>query len=84
MYKLNTAAIFSLGHPYIESTTVLSDIFLHIVHIFCNFVLCCIDTVPARSAHIQISPPILVFCYANDFHISLCFATCVIIVDCHK
>ena len=25
MYYLNTAAIFFLGHPYIESTTVLSD-----------------------------------------------------------
>ena len=25
MYTFNTAAIFFLGHPYIESTTVLSD-----------------------------------------------------------
>ena len=25
MYYLNTAAIFFLGHPYIESTAVLSD-----------------------------------------------------------
>ena len=25
MYTFNTAAIFSLGHLYIESTTVLSD-----------------------------------------------------------
>ena len=25
MYAFNSAAIFSPGHPYIESTTVLSD-----------------------------------------------------------
>ena len=25
MYTFNTGAIFSPGHPYIESTTVLSD-----------------------------------------------------------
>ena len=25
MYAFNTAAIFPPGHPYIESTTVLSD-----------------------------------------------------------
>ena len=27
MYAFNSAAIFSPGHPYIESTTVLSDIY---------------------------------------------------------
>ena len=27
MYAFNSAAIFSPGHPYIESTTVLSDVY---------------------------------------------------------
>ena len=28
MYAFNSAAIFSPGHPYIESTTVLSDYYV--------------------------------------------------------
>ena len=30
MYAFNLAAIFSPGHPYIESTTVLSDNYVHL------------------------------------------------------
>ena len=34
MYKLNTAAIFLPGHPYIESTAVLSDTVLLMLNWF--------------------------------------------------
>ena len=37
MYAFNAAAIFLWGHPYIESTTVLSDIYIAATPLLLNY-----------------------------------------------